>query len=133
MSDLTTFSLESRPYSHLRSSHHPDSIILERSTLPLYPHVMTSAPNSPTRPSPNDLQSHLYASFLQRKTADVALRISGSWHAIYRLHRVILIQAGFFQSLFTSGFSESKSSSYRMRPDYIDIVFDDPNITRAGE
>ncbi|KAI0735694.1 hypothetical protein C8Q76DRAFT_288408 [Earliella scabrosa] len=95
---------------------------------------MTPPPTSPARPTPNDLQSHLYASFLQRKTADVALRISGSWHAIYRLHRVILIQAGFFQSLFTSGFSESKPhlSSHRAGPDYIDIVFDDPNITRAA-
>ena len=114
---------------------------------------MTPTPASPTRPSPSDLQSHLYASFLQRKTADVALRISGSWTAVYRLHRVILIQAvrrhrhfgeilqlmlclqGFFQSLFTSGFSESRAR-YNHRPvspDYIDIVFDDPNITRAGE
>ncbi|KAH9850649.1 hypothetical protein C2E23DRAFT_734831 [Lenzites betulinus] len=96
---------------------------------------MTPTPASPTRPSPNDLQSHLYASFLQRKTADVALRISGSWNAVYRLHRVILIQAGYFQSLFTSGFSESraKHSSHRADPEYIDIVFDDLNITRAGE
>ena len=54
---------------------------------------MTSTPASPTRPSPNDLQTHLYASFLQRKTADVALRVRGSWTAVYRLHRVILIQA----------------------------------------
>ncbi|OSD05794.1 hypothetical protein PYCCODRAFT_1361643 [Trametes coccinea BRFM310] len=94
---------------------------------------MTPTPASPTRPTPNDLQSHLYASFLQRKTADVALRISGSWHAVYRLHRVILIQAGFFQSLFTSGFSESKGkhSGHRGDPEFIDIVFDDLNITRA--
>ncbi|KAI0327323.1 hypothetical protein GY45DRAFT_1347855 [Cubamyces sp. BRFM 1775] len=94
---------------------------------------MPSTPASPTRPSPNDLQSHLYASFLQRKTADVALRISGTWHAVYRLHRVILIQAGFFQSLFTSGFSESKAkhSGHRADAEYIDIVFDDLNITRA--
>ncbi|KAI0638951.1 hypothetical protein C8Q77DRAFT_1045670 [Trametes polyzona] len=96
---------------------------------------MTPTPASPTRPSPNDLQSHLYASFLQRKTADVALRISGSWNAVYRLHRVVLIQAGYFQSLFTSGFSESraKRSSHRADSEYIDIVFDDLNITRAGK
>ncbi|EED81494.1 predicted protein [Postia placenta Mad-698-R] len=91
---------------------------------------------SPARgPTPADLQSHLYQSFLTRKTADVALRVRGSWHAIYKLHRVILIQAGFFQSLFTSGFVESKAklaSSRRAEPDVIDIiVFDDPNITRA--
>ncbi|KAI1786288.1 hypothetical protein LXA43DRAFT_72308 [Ganoderma leucocontextum] len=130
MCDISAFSLDSRPYSLSHPSHHP---LPQASLLSLHSHVMTPAPTSPTRPSPNDLQSHLYASFLQRKTADVALRISGSWHAVYKLHRVILIQAGFFQSLFTSGFSESKSSRYRMDPDCIDIVFDDPNITRAGE
>lgn len=49
---------------------------------------------SPTRgASPADLQNHLYQSFLSHQTADVALRIQGSWHAIYRLHRVVLIQA----------------------------------------
>ncbi|KAH9920275.1 uncharacterized protein B0H18DRAFT_607131 [Fomitopsis serialis] len=87
---------------------------------------------SPTRgASPADLQNHLYQSFLTRKTADVALRIRGSWHAIYRLHRVVLIQA----SLFTAGFAESKSKLWgrHFELDVIDIVFDDPNITRAGE
>ncbi|KAI0719102.1 hypothetical protein C8T65DRAFT_61104 [Cerioporus squamosus] len=135
MSETAPFSLErSQSYSHLRPSHlsssssHPYSSSLRTD-------VMTPPPTSPSRPSPGDLQSHLYASFLQRKTADVALRVSGSWHAVYKLHRVILIQAGFFQSLFTSGFSESTSkfSSHRGGPDYIDIVLDDPNITRAGE
>ena len=84
MSDISAFSLDSRPYSHP---------LPQPSLLSFRSHVMTPPPTSPTRPSPNDLQSHLYASFLQRKTADVALRISGSWHAIYKLHRVILIQA----------------------------------------
>ena len=93
MSDISRFSLDSRPYSRPDSSHQTDSIFSQHSLSSLHPHGMASAPNSPTRPSPNDLQSHLYASFLQRKTADVALRISGSWHAVYRLHRVILIQA----------------------------------------
>jgi len=99
-------------------------------------HMSGAQPTSPTRgPTPVDLQSHLYQSFLSRKTADVALRIRGSWNALYKLHRVILIQAGFFQSLFTAGFSESKAkvSVRRSEPDVIDIVFDDPNITRAGE
>ncbi|OBZ79877.1 hypothetical protein A0H81_00294 [Grifola frondosa] len=96
---------------------------------------LTPASTSSSRPSPTDLQSHLYDSFLHRKTADVALRVRGSWNAVYKLHRVVLIQAGFFQALFTSGFLESSSrlTSHRLGPEYIDIVFDDPNITRAGE
>ncbi|KAI8983339.1 hypothetical protein BD414DRAFT_418639 [Trametes punicea] len=119
-------------HSHFSLSH---SLFSQPSSSSLRSHVITLTPASPMRPTPNDLQSHLYASFLQRKTADVALRISGSWHAVYRLHRVILIQAGFFQSLFTAGFSESKAkhSSHRTDPDYVDVVFDDLNITRAGQ
>ncbi|KAI0358924.1 hypothetical protein OH77DRAFT_1420423 [Trametes cingulata] len=132
MSDISASSSFPGPYS--RFSHLSDSLFSQPSLPSLRSHVMTPTPASPTRPSPNDLQSHLYASFLQRKTADVALRISGSWHAVYRLHRVILIQAGYFQSLFTSGFSESKSRhpGHREDADYIDIVFDDLNITRAA-
>ena len=42
---------------------------------------------------PADIQSHLYSSFLQGHTADVVLRVSGRWKALYRLHRVVLIQA----------------------------------------
>ncbi|KAK0446424.1 uncharacterized protein EV420DRAFT_901967 [Desarmillaria tabescens] len=82
-------------------------------------------------PSPQDLQSHLYHAFLDGKTADVALRISGSWRAVYHLHRVILIQSGFFRSLFTAGFVEASPSQFSV-PDEIDVVFDDHNITRAA-
>ncbi|KAF8349856.1 hypothetical protein F5887DRAFT_942684 [Amanita rubescens] len=91
----------------------------------------------PTGPSAHDLQSHLYLAFLQGKTADVALRIRGSWNAIYSLHRVVLIQSGFFRSLFTAGFSESLPRLHTHHsssgPDQIDLVFDDCNITRAGQ
>jgi hypothetical protein len=44
-------------------------------------------------PSAFDIQNHLYSSFLEGSTADVALRVQGSWHAIYNLHRVVLIQS----------------------------------------
>lgn len=43
--------------------------------------------------SPVDIQSHLYDSLLEARTADVSLRVRGSWEAVYRLHRVVLIQA----------------------------------------
>jgi len=44
-------------------------------------------------PSAVDIQNHLYISFLQGSTADVALRVHGSWEGIYKLHRVVLIQS----------------------------------------
>lgn len=43
--------------------------------------------------SPVDIQNHLYNSLLEARTADVALRVRGNWEAVYRLHRVVLIQA----------------------------------------
>ncbi|TDL28927.1 hypothetical protein BD410DRAFT_893843 [Rickenella mellea] len=72
------------------------------------------------------LQQHLYNSFLTAETPDVALHVRGTWEAVYRLHRVVLIQAGFFRSLFTGGFLES------VGPQEVDVTFDDPNITRAA-
>ncbi|KAJ7275563.1 hypothetical protein B0H12DRAFT_1207985 [Mycena haematopus] len=76
--------------------------------------------------SADDIQRHLYASFLHARTPDVTLHVRANWHATYKLHRVILIQAGFFNSLFTAGFAEES------KPGEIDIVFDDTNITRAA-
>ncbi|KAF9264550.1 hypothetical protein L218DRAFT_900372 [Marasmius fiardii PR-910] len=74
-----------------------------------------------------NLAGHLYHSFLHGYTADVVLRVAGTWCAIYHLHRVVLIQAGFFRTLFTSGFEEATSEKKE-----IDLVFDDVNITRAA-
>lgn len=96
-----------------------------------------------------DIQSHLYTCFLQGQTADVHLRVSGRWRAIYRLHRVVLIQSvwpfrldnrappdifqDFFRALFTSEFRESQDSQKRLTGSLdVDVVFDDTNITRAG-
>ncbi|CAA7260014.1 unnamed protein product [Cyclocybe aegerita] len=85
-------------------------------------------------PSPSDIQSHLYTSFIQASTYDVAIRVSGTWNAVYRLHRVVLIQSEFFRSLFTAGFSESsnKHSIHRNGADEISVIFDDFNITRPA-
>ncbi|KZS90303.1 hypothetical protein SISNIDRAFT_457831 [Sistotremastrum niveocremeum HHB9708] len=77
------------------------------------------------------LQSHLYLSFLNGSTADVALHVSGTWDAVYYLHRVVLIQAGFFQSLFTSGFLESGGPS-SSSPKEVKVRFPDSNITRPA-
>ncbi|KAF5355667.1 hypothetical protein D9756_003978 [Leucocoprinus leucothites] len=85
-------------------------------------------------PSPADIQSHIYTSLLQGNTPDVALRVRGTWSAVYKLHRIILIQSGFFQSLFTSGFLESslRGRNLKYGCDVVDIVFPDRNITRAA-
>ena len=44
-------------------------------------------------PGPTEIQAHLFSSFIEGRTADVALRIKGTWSAIYKLHKVVLIQA----------------------------------------
>ena len=50
--------------------------------------------NSPvSSPRPSEFQAHIYNSFLQGRTSDVAIRICASWNAIYNFHRVVLIQA----------------------------------------
>ncbi|KAI0252687.1 hypothetical protein BJV78DRAFT_1200368 [Lactifluus subvellereus] len=96
---------------------------------------MNSPISSPV-PRPAEFQAHIYNSFLQGKTSDVALRICASWHAIYKFHRVVLIQAEFFRHLFTGGFVESEGSDstpgshITSRP--IEVVFDDTNITRPA-
>ncbi|KAF8272353.1 hypothetical protein EI94DRAFT_1796249 [Lactarius quietus] len=93
--------------------------------------------NSPiSSPQPAEFQAHIYNSFLQGDTSDVALRIRASWNAIYNFHRVVLIQADFFRYLFTGGFVESEVKGSSLRPGVskrpIEVVFDDTNITRAA-
>ncbi|KAH8101367.1 hypothetical protein BXZ70DRAFT_932727 [Cristinia sonorae] len=119
------------PRTPHRPDHTPDRMseeIAQSATTPSSP-IAIHANNIAA-----ELQKHLYLSFLQGKTADVSLRVHGSWRATYRLHRVVLIQAGFFKSLFTAGFVESttKYRSSQHEAEVIDIVFDDPNITRAA-
>lgn len=122
--------------------------------------VPLSSPPAPSRMllsspshSPRNIQNHLYQMFLEGQTADVAVVVRGSWEALYKLHRVILIQSvrvlcptrpmplmpaqGYFRSLFTNGFLEStskyRSASGSTSTDVIELHFDDPNITRAGK
>lgn len=84
-------------------------------------------------PRPSEFQAHIYNSFLQGRTSDVAIRIRASWDAIYNFHRVVLIQAEFFRDLFTGGFVESESTQVSsISPGPIEVVFDDANITRAA-
>lgn len=106
-------------------------------------------------PRPAEFQAHIYDSFLQGRTSDVALRICGSWDAFYKFHRVVLIQAvctlsllllwssvrlhlleEFFRDLFTGGFVESEDKGFspgsRVASGPIELTLYDPNITRAG-
>ncbi|KAG8744687.1 hypothetical protein FRC10_009601 [Ceratobasidium sp. 414] len=83
--------------------------------------------------SPRHIQNHLYQMFLAGQTADVSVVVRGSWEALYRLHRVILIQSDYFRTLFTNGFLESsRSATGNTSSDVIELHFDDPNITRAA-
>lgn len=52
-----------------------------------------SPPMNPAALSSVDLQQHIYNSLLDSRTADVALHVRGTWEAIYKLHRVVLIQS----------------------------------------
>ncbi|KAG8684111.1 hypothetical protein FRC09_015617, partial [Ceratobasidium sp. 395] len=110
MSALNTS--QSRPPPAPRRPH--SNTITERPSPAMPP--STPAPSrmlvsSPPH-SPRHIQNHIYQMFLEGQTADVSVVIRGSWEALYRLHRVILIQSDYFRTLFTNGFLES-SRDYR--------------------
>ncbi|KAG0219682.1 hypothetical protein BGX33_001448 [Mortierella sp. NVP41] len=54
--------------------------------------------------------------------SDIALR---AFHKTYRLHRLILTQATFFENMLQGPWKESDT-------DTVDMTFDDPNITQEG-
>ncbi|PWN48919.1 hypothetical protein IE53DRAFT_318545, partial [Violaceomyces palustris] len=69
------------------------------------------------------MQSHLYDfGLLKGQCSDVRIRAFGR---IYSLHRLFLIQSGFFRAMLCGGFAEDLALSAALR-------FDDPNITRAA-
>ncbi|KAJ3997893.1 hypothetical protein F5050DRAFT_1568403 [Lentinula boryana] len=95
------------------------------------------------------IQSHLYNSLLTGQTSDICIRITGAFYATYHLHRVVLIQAGFWRDLFTGGFVESSAkrqttgfksgtridshnSLSSFGAEILDVVLDDRNISRAA-
>jgi hypothetical protein len=70
--------------------HRRDEDVVERMPYTFY--VRTTM--NPPGPSATDIQSHLYNSFIHASTYDVLIRVSGrTWRAIYKLHRVVLIQS----------------------------------------
>ncbi|WVR05851.1 hypothetical protein IAU60_002877 [Kwoniella sp. DSM 27419] len=99
-------------------------------------------------PSTEPLTDHLYQSFLKGICADLRLIVT-KWGVCYHVHRMVLAQASFFQSLFLGGFSETAASSRVDRKGKmkapatlstdvewagqdLELHFDDPNITRAA-
>lgn len=79
----------------------------------------------------SSIQSHLYKSFLTGETSDVSIRITGAFNAAYRLHRVVLIQAGFWKNLFMGEFIEG-SRKRAGHEEIFDVVLEDTNITRSA-
>ncbi|WWC86210.1 uncharacterized protein L201_001083 [Kwoniella dendrophila CBS 6074] len=101
-------------------------------------------------PSNQQTKEHLYQSFLKGICADVRLIIR-KWGVCYHLHKMILAQMSFFQSLFLGGFSEThpvirkrgkgkgkERAGTNIETDTewdgedVELTFDDPNITRAA-
>lgn len=66
--------------------------------------------------SPAEIQSHLYTSLLQASAYDVTIRIKGTWKAVYKLHRVVLIQSVFPE--FQLSIESHLSTSYRISFDF---------------
>ncbi|KAJ4485478.1 hypothetical protein J3R30DRAFT_3283492 [Lentinula aciculospora] len=90
------------------------------------------------------IQSHLYNVFLTGQTSDISIRITGAFNATYKLHRVVLIQAGFWRDLFTGGFIESSGRRHTginsdakiaitsSGEEILDVILNDRNISRAA-
>ncbi|TIB04458.1 hypothetical protein E3P96_01625 [Wallemia ichthyophaga] len=73
------------------------------------------------------LHSHiLFHGFLAGVGSDVTIKVA-KWHRQYKLHKIILTQSTFFNSLFHGSFAETLSNDKA-----IELTFDDPNITRSA-
>ncbi|TIC41760.1 hypothetical protein E3Q08_03108 [Wallemia mellicola] len=71
------------------------------------------------------LHSHIYfQGFLLGVGSDVKVKVP-KWGRLYRLHKIILTQSTFFNSLFQGAFLETNNNE-------ITLTFDDPNITRSS-
>ncbi|KAL5518547.1 hypothetical protein ACEPAH_229 [Sanghuangporus vaninii] len=127
---MRTYSSLTNLHQHSASASSPSSA--SSAIQPIQPLRIAHSGNvtsTDRMPTPSDIQSHLFSAFLSGRTADVALRVRGAWEGTYPLHRVVLIQAGFFRSLFDGGFREAAGKQGSQGE--ISVTFDDPNITRA--
>ncbi|WWD17908.1 hypothetical protein CI109_102353 [Kwoniella shandongensis] len=132
------------PHSHSMHAHSSHSHPHTHS----HTHVAATHTPPPTTAiippaSAQPLADHLYQAFLKGICPDVRLVIR-KWGVCYHVHRMVLLQASFFESLFTGGFSEtiptprkkrnkrSETSDDEWTGEDVELRFDDPNITRAA-
>jgi hypothetical protein len=108
MTLLTTSAAEANFLSSVRVLHASPSLPeLYSSSHNIHRPVRRSSPShmNTAALSSVDLQQHIYNSLLESRTADVSLHIRGTWEAIYKLHRVVLIQSvryKFFEPILAS-------------------------------
>lgn len=88
----TSMSAHLPPTPRIRIPYPDSSIPTRRGAIRQFT-SMEAALRTSSSISPINIQKHLYASLLDGRTADVSLRVGGTWEAVYRLHRVILTQA----------------------------------------
>lgn len=69
------------------------------------------------------LEKHIHQSLLSGSCSDITVRIP-QWGLKYALHRVVLVQAGFWQGLFEGGFEEVGGEC--------EVGFSDENIGRRA-
>lgn len=80
----------------------------------------------------NPLQTHIYASLINSTCTDTTLRIP-QWGLEYGAHRVLLVQAGFFEGLWCGGFEEGEGmGGGGGGGGRVEVGFGDGNIGRAG-
>ncbi|GMK58666.1 hypothetical protein CspeluHIS016_0601080 [Cutaneotrichosporon spelunceum] len=114
---------------------------VKRASLPPPHPLPSSIPVSPSPPQ-QALSDHLYRALKTGACADVRIWVR-RWNVGWHVHKMVLVQAGFFKSLFMGGFSEDapprpQSKSRPLDDDDewtgedIELTFDDPNITRAA-
>ncbi|BEI83846.1 hypothetical protein CcaverHIS002_0404500 [Cutaneotrichosporon cavernicola] len=114
---------------------------VKKASLPPPNPLPSSLPVSPSPPQ-QALSDHLYRALKTGVCADVRIWVR-RWNVGWLVHKMVLVQAGFFQSLFMGGFSEDAPPRPRTKSQHVDgddewsgedieLTFDDPNITRTA-
>lgn len=70
------------------------------------------------------LATHIHQALLTASCTDVTVKVP-QWGFKYALHRVVLVQAGFWEGLFQGGFEEEAGGE-------VEVGFGDGNIGRRA-